>query len=61
MKLSPTIGLCAACQHVKVIKSAKDCFFVMCGLAKTNPRFEKYPVLPVLRCSGYKPLPEDRE
>jgi hypothetical protein len=60
MKLSPTIGLCASCQHVKVIKSAKDSFFIMCRLAKTDPRFEKYPVLPVFRCAGYKPLPEEQ-
>ena len=27
----------------------------MCGLSTTDPRFPKYPALPVLRCSGYAP------
>jgi hypothetical protein len=60
MQLSPYVGLCAACRHVKVIQSAKGSLFIMCGLAKTDPRFSKYPVLPVLRCAGYEPHPEEQ-
>jgi hypothetical protein len=59
MQLSPHIGLCAACRHVKVIQSAKGSFFIMCGRAKTDPRFSKYPVLPVLRCIGYESSPQE--
>jgi hypothetical protein len=55
MQISPTAGLCATCQHVKIIQSAKGSFFIMCSLAKTDPRFSKYPVLPVIQCSGYEP------
>jgi hypothetical protein len=55
LNFSTPIGLCAVCQHVKVIKSAKGSTFVMCGLAKTDPRFMKYPPLPVLRCGGFMP------
>lgn len=47
------IGLCATCQHKQVIKSARGSFFIMCGLSKTDDRFDKYPPLPVLRCTGY--------
>jgi hypothetical protein len=54
MKLSPSIGLCATCKHVHLVKSAKGSYFVMCNLAKTDPRFSKYPVLPVYYCPGYK-------
>ncbi len=61
MKLSPIIGLCANCRHVNVIKSAKGSFFVMCGLAKTDSRFEKYPLLPVFQCAGYRPPAEESE
>lgn len=62
MKISPLVGLCATCKHVKVIKSAKGSFFLMCRLAQTDPRFEKYPPLPVLQCLGYEsPIEEDEE
>lgn len=60
MQISPHVGLCAACRHVKVIQSARGSFFIMCGLAKTDPRFSKYPVLPVLRCIGYEPQLEEQ-
>ena len=53
--LSP-IGLCAACRHVQVVKSAKGSFFVLCGLAKSNPQFNKYPLLPVFHCTGFEQL-----
>ncbi|MCB0197843.1 MAG: hypothetical protein KDJ65_38215 [Anaerolineae bacterium] len=49
------IGLCATCQHVKVIKSSRGSMFIMCNLAKTDPRFSKYPPLPVINCIGYEP------
>jgi len=50
-----TVGLCAACAHVRVITSDKGSTFYLCLLSATNPRFPKYPRLPVLRCSGYQP------
>ncbi|MBI1877608.1 MAG: hypothetical protein HYR94_05150 [Chloroflexi bacterium] len=61
MYISPLAGLCAACRHVKVIQSAKGSFFIMCGRAKTDPRFSKYPILPVLQCSGYEQQSEENE
>ena len=48
------IGLCATCQHTKVIKSARGSTFILCGLAKSDPRFRKYPPLPVIQCPGYR-------
>ncbi|MEY4222236.1 MAG: hypothetical protein RL334_878, partial [Chloroflexota bacterium] len=27
--------------------------FMLCGLAKSDGRFEKYPRLPVLHCAGH--------
>jgi hypothetical protein len=59
MNISPLVGLCAVCKHVHIIKSAKGSFFLMCHLAKTDPRVEKYPVLPVLQCSGYEQMKDD--
>ena len=50
----PLIGLCAACAHAKVIKSAKGSTFMLCGRAKEDPRFSKYPPLPVMMCRGFE-------
>ncbi len=47
-------GLCATCIHVRPIDSAKGSTFLLCTLSATDPRFPKYPRLPVLSCSGYK-------
>lgn len=61
MKISPVVGLCATCQYVHLVKSAKGSFFLMCNLAKTDPRFQKYPVLPVLQCAGFERVEPDQE
>ena len=47
------IGLCASCQHAQRIKSDRGSEFVRCGRAATDPRFIKYPRLPVTQCMGY--------
>jgi hypothetical protein len=53
-------GLCSQCQHSRLVESSKGSVFLRCELSKTDPRFPKYPRLPVLACSGYKrrDLPE---
>jgi hypothetical protein len=48
-----TVGLCASCRHSRRITSGKGSTFWYCRLAESNPRFPKYPSLPVLRCDGY--------
>jgi len=53
------VGLCASCAHLRVITSDKGSRFYMCLLSATDPRFPKYPRLPVLRCSGYRPKPPE--
>ncbi|MBI1354809.1 MAG: hypothetical protein GC160_10710 [Acidobacteria bacterium] len=55
------MGLCAACAHVAVTRSAKGSTFYRCRRAKTDPAYAKYPPLPVLRCPGFEPQrpPED--
>ena len=58
MKRSENIGLCAACRHVETIVSARGSTFYLCKLALTDPRFSKYPTLPVLACEGHEPLAE---
>jgi hypothetical protein len=51
-----TAGLCATCAHMRLITSDRGSVFYLCELSKTDPRFPKYPQLPVLSCSGYKHL-----
>jgi hypothetical protein len=50
-------GLCADCLHSCRIESAHGSVFILCNLSLTDPRFPKYPRLPVLSCDGYKKKP----
>jgi hypothetical protein len=47
-------GLCATCIHLRLLASPRS-VFVRCGLAATDPRFPRYPPLPVLACDGWQP------
>ncbi|HEX7477569.1 MAG TPA: hypothetical protein VF331_07165 [Polyangiales bacterium] len=46
-------GLCVHCCHVRSVTGARGSVFLLCLLERTDPRFRKYPRLPVLRCAGY--------
>jgi len=46
-------GLCASCAHLQIVRSARGSEFVLCRLSFSDPRFPKYPLLPVLECAGY--------
>ena len=46
-------GLCATCRFVRVIVTRTGSRFFYCRLSDTDDRFVKYPVVPVLECSGY--------
>ena len=47
-------GLCLSCEHAQIVTSARQSTFYLCRLSATDPRFAKYPVLPVRTCSGYR-------
>lgn len=49
------VGLCSACEHQKVITSGRGSTFSMCLKHKEDPRFAKYPRLPVAACPGFRP------
>ncbi|HSK79051.1 MAG TPA: hypothetical protein VLQ45_21535 [Thermoanaerobaculia bacterium] len=55
-RLSAPAGLCASCEHLRILASPRS-VFVRCGLADTDPRFPRYPALPVIACPGYLPHP----
>ena len=48
------VGLCEHCAHAKVASSARGSTFWRCLLHEADPRFAKYPRLPVVRCSGFE-------
>jgi hypothetical protein len=52
-------GLCARCAHALVIRNDRGSRFYLCRLAATDPCFPKYPRLPVRRCAGFVPSPDD--
>ncbi len=47
-------GLCATCQWMRTVTNRRGSVFYRCALADTDPRFVRYPPLPVLECSGYE-------
>lgn len=62
----PEVGLCATCRHVRRAGNRRGSVFYRCARAEHDPRFRKYPPLPVLRCAGHEPegdghAPEARE
>lgn len=48
-------GLCSVCANVQIVKSHRGPLYFLCGMSKINSAFAKYPVLPVLRCPGFRP------
>jgi hypothetical protein len=50
-------GLCGSCGHAQDVPTAKGAVFVLCRLSASDPRFPKYPRLPVIACAGYTPAP----
>ncbi len=50
----PGPGLCAVCRHVHRNETRKGTVYWRCTRAATDPRFPKYPRLPVLTCPGFE-------
>ena len=46
-------GLCERCVHMQIVTSAKGSQFYLCRLSATDPRFPRYPPIPVIRCDGF--------
>ncbi len=51
------LGLCATCVHARSVVSSRGSEFLLCGRSETDPRYPKYPPLPVLRCPGFERPP----
>ena len=52
-RLGTSAGLCATCVHRDLKASARS-IFLRCKLADVDPRFPRYPPLPVLGCPGWR-------
>jgi len=48
------VGLCATCRHARVQSTARGRSFWRCARADGDPRFMRYPPLPVRHCQGHE-------
>lgn len=51
-RLRVPAGLCETCEFLRLLASPRS-VFVFCGRSEVDPRFPRYPPLPVARCAGY--------
>jgi hypothetical protein len=54
--VAAAVGLCAGCRHARVQRSERGSAFWRCARAATDPRFARYPALPVRACPGCEPV-----
>ena len=54
MSRPESVGLCLTCRWVRPNTTRRGSTFYRCGRADTDPRFVRYPPLPVLACSGHE-------
>jgi hypothetical protein len=47
-------GLCGTCHWARSATNRRGSVFFRCLRAETDPRFVRYPSLPVRRCIGYE-------
>jgi hypothetical protein len=48
-------GLCERCGWAHVVRTPRSVFW-LCGRARTEPAYPRYPRLPVRECPGFEPL-----
>ncbi len=53
-KIPERVGLCATCRYSEQVPG-RAAIYYLCARSRTDPRFPKYPNLPVITCSGYEP------
>jgi hypothetical protein len=52
--VGPPPGLCGACVHARVIRTARGTVFRLCERSTTDIRYRRYPALPVIACAGFE-------
>lgn len=54
MRGEPPLGLCGDCRHARTLPATGGRAYVQCRLSEADPRYPKWPRLPVLACGGYE-------
>ncbi|HYK83329.1 MAG TPA: hypothetical protein VEU55_09315 [Gemmatimonadales bacterium] len=54
MSTPAQVGLCLTCRWMRRVVTRRGSIFFRCSRAETDPRFVRYPPLPVLRCGGFE-------
>jgi hypothetical protein len=49
-------GLCARCVWAKPLTTKGGATLYLCGLSERDPRYPKYPPLPVRSCLGFREM-----
>jgi hypothetical protein len=52
--MSVRAGLCESCRHARRVASSKGSEFWLCERSRTDPKYKKYPPLPVVSCPGHE-------
>ena len=55
----PPAGLCDTCRHQQLVPNTRGSVFSLCLRSKTQPEYARYPRIPVERCPGHQPRPQD--
>jgi len=50
----PKAGLCESCVHQQLVPNTRGSVFSLCQRSRTDPRYPRYPPLPVLACPGHE-------
>jgi len=59
---APDAGLCPTCRFVRLVPSVRNATYYRCGRSDDDPRYSRFPRLPVVSCPGYERRPiEPRE
>jgi hypothetical protein len=51
---SDRAGLCFSCQHMRLVRTDRGSVFYQCQRSLADPKYPKYPSLPVRQCPGYE-------
>ena len=49
-----SFGLCDTCVHQQIVRNTRGSVFSLCRRSRTDPRFPRYPRVPVLECPGHE-------
>ena len=51
-------GLCGSCVACRVVQTGRSTFY-LCERSRTDPRYRRYPVIPVCSCAGFEAAAAD--